>query len=294
MRKLTEKQIYSIVANLALILCALVVVIPILIVFMSSFSEESSAIKYGYTIWPKQFSLDAYRYVASKFDVIGRAYLITVAVTVIGTALSLLITACLGWGLSQKNLPGRKFFMFMVFFTMLFNGGLIPTYYFYTNVFHVKNTYFAYIVPGLLCNAFNVILLRNYFSNSVSAALRESAKIDGCGEFKIFWRIIVPLSTPILATVGLLNAIAYWNDWQNGLYYMDDARRASIQQVLRNMTNNISYLSNTSALPSASRQIPGVTVRMAIAVLSMVPLMAAFPFFEKYFVKGISIGAVKE
>ncbi|MCI8355957.1 MAG: carbohydrate ABC transporter permease [Lachnospiraceae bacterium] len=294
MRKLTEKQVYSIIANVALILCGLIVVIPILIVFMSSFSEESAAIKYGYTIWPRQFSLDAYRYVASKFDVIGRAYLITVVVTIVGTTLSLLITACLGYGLSQKNLPGRKFFMFMVFFTMLFNGGLIPTYYFYTNVFHVKNTYFAYIVPGLLCNAFNVILLRNYFSNSVSAALRESAKIDGCGEFKIFWTIIVPLSTPILATVGLLNAIAYWNDWQNGLYYMDDANRASIQQVLRNMTNNISYLSNTSSLPSASRQIPGVTVRMAIAVLSMVPLMAAFPFFEKYFVKGISIGAVKE
>ena len=294
MRKLTEKQVYSIIANVALILCGLIVVIPILIVFISSFSEESAAIKYGYTIWPRQFSLDAYRYVASKFDVIGRAYLITVVVTIVGTTLSLLITACLGYGLSQKNLPGRKFFMFMVFFTMLFNGGLIPTYYFYTNVFHVKNTYFAYIVPGLLCNAFNVILLRNYFSNSVSAALRESAKIDGCGEFKIFWTIIVPLSTPILATVGLLNAIAYWNDWQNGLYYMDDANRASIQQVLRNMTNNISYLSNTSSLPSASRQIPGVTVRMAIAVLSMVPLMAAFPFFEKYFVKGISIGAVKE
>ena len=184
--------------------------------------------------------------------------------------------------------------MFMVLFTMLFNGGLIPTYYFYANVYHIKNTFLAYIVPGLLCSAFNVILLRNYYSNSVSASLRESAKIDGCGEFMIFWKIIVPLSTPILATVGLLNAISYWNDWQNGLYYMDDANRASIQQVLRNMTNNISYLSNTSSLPSASRQIPGVTVRMAIAVLTMVPLMVAFPFFEQYFVKGISIGAVKE
>lgn len=294
MCKPTEKQVYSIIANGVLILCALIVVIPILIVFMSSFSEESSAIKYGYTLWPRDFSLDAYRYIASKFDVIGRAYLITISVTVIGTVLSLLITACLAYGLSQRNLPGRRFFMFMVFFTMLFNGGLIPTYYFYTNVFHIKNTYFAYIIPGMLCSAFNVILLRNYFSNSVSAALRESAKIDGCGEFKIFWKIIVPLSTPILATVGLLNAIAYWNDWQNGLYYMDDANRASIQQVLRNMTNNISYLSNTSSLPSASRQVPGVTVRMAIAVLSMVPLMIAFPFFEQYFVKGISIGAVKE
>ena len=294
MRKPSEKQVYSAVANVVLTLCALIVVLPILIVFMSSFSEESAAKKYGYTIWPKEFSLEAYKYIATKFDVIGRAYIITVVVTIVGTTLSLLITACLAYGLSQRNLPGRRFFMFMVLFTMLFNGGLIPTYYFYANVYHIKNTFLAYIVPGLLCSAFNVILLRNYYSNSVSASLRESAKIDGCGEFMIFWKIIVPLSTPILATVGLLNAISYWNDWQNGLYYMDDANRASIQQVLRNMTNNISYLSNTSSLPSASRQIPGVTVRMAIAVLTMVPLMVAFPFFEQYFVKGISIGAVKE
>lgn len=294
MRKPNEKQVYSTISNVVLCLCAVIVIVPILIVIMSSFSDESMAIRYGYTLWPKEFSLDAYRYIVSKFDVIGRAYLITVCVTIVGTTLSLLITSCLAYGLSQRTLPGRNFFMFLVIFTMLFNGGLIPTYYFYTRVYHIKNTYFAYIVPNLLCSAFHVILLRNYFSNSVSASLRESAKIDGCGEFRIYWKIIVPLSTPILATVGLLSAISYWNDWQNALYYMDDPKRASIQQVLRNMTNNISYLANTSALPSASRQVPGVTVRMAIAVLSMVPLMVAFPFFEKNFVKGISIGAVKE
>jgi len=146
----------------------------------------------------------------------------------------------------------------------------------------------------MLCSAFNVILLKNYFQNSISPALRESAKIDGCSEFKIFLKIIIPLSTPILATVGLLNSIGFWNDWQNGLYYMDDGKKASIQQVLRNMTNNISYLANTSAVPSQSKQVPGVTVRMAIAVVSMLPLMIAFPFFESYFVKGITIGAVKE
>lgn len=294
MHKLNEKKVYSTIANVVLTLCMIIVLVPILIVFMSSFSDESAAIKHGYSLWPKAFSLDAYKYVASKFDVIGRAYLITICVTVVGTMLSLLVTACLAYGLSQKTLPGRNIFMFLVFFTMLFNGGLIPTYYFYTRTFHIKNTYFAYIIPGLLCNAFNVILLRNYFSNNVSSSLREAAKIDGCGEFTIFWKIILPLSTPILATVGLLNAIAYWNDWQNALYYMDNSKMASIQQVLRNMTNNISYLANTSGLPSAGRQVPGVTVRMAIAVLSMVPLMVAFPFFEKYFVKGISIGAVKE
>ena len=296
MRKLTEKQVYSIIANVALILCGLIVVIPILIVFMSSFSEESAAIKYGYTIWPRQFSLDAYRYVASKFDVIGRAYLITVVVTIVGTTLSLLITACLGYGLSQKNLPGRKFFMFMVFFTMLFNGGLIPTYYFYTNVFHVKNTYFAYIVPGLLCNAFNVILLRNYFSNSVSAALRESAKIDGCGEFKIFWTIIVPLSTPILATVGLLNAIAYWNDWQNGLYYLAKDKGGhlyTIQNILNEINTNIAFLASYNAGGVSSADLPTATARMAIAVIGILPIIVIYPFFQKYFAKGLVMGAVK-
>ena len=164
----------------------------------------------------------------------------------------------------------------------------------YTTVFHIKNTIWGLIVPNLMMSAFMIMLVRNYFEHSIPEELYESARIDGAGEFCIFFKIVIPLSVPILATVGLMTGISYWNDWQNGLYYMDDANRASIQQVLRNMTNNISYLSNTSSLPSASRQIPGVTVRMAIAVLSMVPLMAAFPFFEKYFVKGISIGAVKE
>lgn len=183
--------------------------------------------------------------------------------------------------------------MFLILFTMLFNGGLIPTYYFYTNIFHIKNTYFAYIIPGLLCSAFNIILLRNYFANSIPAALRESARLDGCGEMMIFVRIVIPLSTPILATVGMLNAIAYWNDWQNALYYMDDGKMASIQQLLSNMTNNVSFLASMSNVSTVGRKVPGVTVRMAIAVLSMVPLMIAFPSFEKFFVKGISVGAVK-
>lgn len=294
MHKPSEKAVYLAISFIVLTICTLTILIPILIVFMSSISEERSVIKYGYTLWPKNFSLEAYDYILTRFDVIGRAYGITIGVTIIGTLASMLISSCLAYALAQHNLPGRKVFMFFVLFTMLFNGGLIPTYYFYTTVFHIKNTYLAYIIPNLLCNAFNVILLRNYFANSVSPALRESAKIDGCSEFKIFWQIIVPLSTPILATIGLLSAIAYWNDWQNALYYIDDAKQASIQQVLRNMTNNISYLANTSNVPSVSRQVPGMTVRMAIAVLSMAPLMAAFPFFESYFVKGITIGAVKE
>lgn len=288
-----EKTFYRIFANGVLSVFSLLVLIPVMILVMSSFSDESAAIKYGYSLWPKQFSLGAYQYILQRIDVLGRAYLITIMVTVIGTVFSLMITCALAYGLSQ-DIPGKKLLMFLVVFTMLFNGGLIPTYYFYTNVFHIKNTYFAYIVPNLLCSAFNIILLKNYYSNSISPALRESARMDGAGEITVFLKIIVPLSMPIMATVGLLNAINYWNDWQNGLYYMDDGKMASIQQVLRNMTNNVSFLASNSGISQSGRQVPGVTVRMAVAVLSVVPVIAVFPFFERYFVKGITLGAVKE
>ena len=288
-----EKTRYHIMAKVILTIFSLMVLIPVMVMVMSSFSDESAAIRDGYSLWPSEFSLEAYRYILQRIDVLGRAYLITICVTVAGTVLSLAITCTLAYGLAQ-NITGKKILMFLVIFTMLFNGGLIPTYYFYTNVFMIKNTYLAYIVPNLLCSAFNVILLKNYYSNSISPALRESARIDGAGEFTIFLRIIVPLSKPIIATVGLLNVINYWNDWQNSLYYIDDGKMASIQQVLRNMTNNVSFLANNSGISQSTSQIPGVTVRMAIAVLSVVPIMAAFPFFEKYFVKGITLGAVKE
>lgn len=294
MHKPREKTVYKAIAHIILFLGSLAVIIPLMVIIMSSFSEENSAIKYGYNLWPRIFSLDAYRYIFQRIDVLGRAYLITVLVTVFGTILSLIVTAAIAYGVSQRDLPGRRIVMFYILFTMLFNGGLIPSYYFYTNVFHIKNTYFAYIIPSLLCSAFNIILLRNYFANNISPSLRESAKLDGCGEFRIFLKIIIPLSTPILATVGMLNAIAYWNDWQNSLYYIDDGKMASIQQVLRNMTQNVSFLASMSNISTAGRRVPGVTVRMAIAVLSIVPLMVAFPFFEKFFVKGISVGAVKE
>lgn len=293
MERMKEKTFYRIFANGVLSVFSLLVLIPVMILVMSSFSDENAAIKYGYSLWPKQFSLGAYQYILQRIDVLGRAYLITIMVTIIGTVISLAITCALAYGLSQ-DIPGKKLLMFLVVFTMLFNGGLIPTYYFYTNVFHIKNTYFAYIVPNLLCSAFNIILLRNYFSNSISPALRESARMDGAGEMTVFVRIILPLSMPIMATVGLLNAINYWNDWQNGLYYMDDGKMASIQQVLRNMTNNVSFLASNSGISQSGRQVPGVTVRMAVAVLSVVPIIAVFPFFEKYFVKGITLGAVKE
>lgn len=291
---MNENKVYQILAHVILIILSLLVIVPFLILFMSSITDEQVAITEGYRLLPSKFSTEAYAYIIARFDVIGRAYLITIGVTFIGVLVSMLLTSLMSYGLSQRDLPGGRILMFLVVFTMLFNGGLIPTYYIYTQIFHIKNTLFAYIVPGLLMNAFNVILMRNYYSNSVPPALMESARIDGASEFGIFARIVFPLSKPITATVGLMTAIAYWNDWQNALYYMSNQKMASIQQVLRVMTSNVTFLSNNSETIQSGRAIPGTTVRMAIAVIAIIPIVIVYPFFQQYFVKGITIGSVKE
>ena len=270
-RRLRERTVYQILAHVIMITLCILVLLPFMVLLMSSFTDETTAIVNGYSLFPEKFSLEAYKYIINRFDVIGMAY-----------------------GLSQPKLPGRSFLMFLVVFTMLFNGGLIPTYYTYTQIFNIKNTYLAYIVQNLLMSAFNVILMKNYYTNNIPASLLESARIDGCGEFRIFVKIVFPLSLPITATVGLMTSIAYWNDWANALYYMSDSKMASIQQVLRVMTANVSFLASNSETIQSGRAIPGTTVRMAIAVVAVVPILAAYPFFQKYFVKGITIGAVKE
>lgn len=273
-----------------LVLAAL---LPFLLLVMSSFTDEVTAVRNGYSFFPQVFSGAAYKYIFMRFETIGRAYLTTVTVAVIGTVLSLLATSMFAYGLSVRSLPYSGALMFLLVFTMLFNGGLVPTYYVYTQIFRIKNTLWALIFPNLFMNAFSVILLRNYFLFNIPYELTESAKLDGAPEFLIYRRIILPLSTPIMATVGLLTTIMYWNDWTNGLYYLNDSRYYTIQLVLKQINDNIAFLANNSAIQGDTRDIPGITVRMAIAVLGILPIVCTYPFFQKYFVKGITIGAVK-
>ena len=283
------------VSHTVLFLLTFLALVPFLILISSSFSEDTQIIKYGYSMFPRGFSMDAYGYILTNFSVIGRAYGVTIAVTVIGTAASLIITNLGAYMLSQDDLPGVKVLMFLVVFTMMFSGGLVPTYYIYTQVFHLKDTLWCLIVPNLLLNAFNIILIRNYYRFSIPKAIVESARIDGAGEFTTFVRIVFPLSLPITATVGLLTAIMFWNDWQNGLYYLTGTEWYSIQQVLRVMSSQITFLSNgTDSTQGVNRDIPTTTIRMAIAVVAIAPILIAYPFFQKYFVKGITLGAVKE
>ncbi len=284
----------QIAAHIVMIFLCLCAVLPFILLLAASLTEESAAINYGFNFIPRVFSLDAYAYLVNQAPMILRAYGITILVTVVGTLVSLIITSMLGYGIT-KNIPGKRALNFYVIFTMLFNGGLVPTYLIYTKYFHIANTLWALIIPGLLLNAFNVMLVRNYFSSSIPDALIESAMLDGAGEFAVFRQIVIPLSKPIIATIGLMTALGYWNDWTNGLYYLDDTSLYSIQNVLNAIDKNITVLSSmaSSNISVNKAELPMVTARMAIAVIGIVPILCAYPFFQRYFVKGITMGAVK-
>lgn len=280
-------------AHAVLILLTLSAIVPFVLLIIASFTDNNVAITEGFSFFPSKWSTDAYQYIVNEKDTMLRAYGITIVVTLIGTTLGLLISVMLAYSLANSDLPGRNFMTFFVTLTMLFNGGLVPTYLIYTNVFHIKDTLAALIVPNLLMNGFNVILIRNYFATGVPTVLYEAARIDGASEFYIFYRIALPLSKPILATVGLLMGIAYWNDWQNGLYYLNDTSLYSIQNILNRINENISFLASNSTSGVKISDLPTSTIRMAIAVIGILPIVCIYPFFQEYFVRGIAVGAVK-
>ncbi len=293
-----KKEIrFQILCHCVMGVAAIITLLPLVLLFMSSITDNKDITLYGYSFFPKHFSMEAYSYIWNERAQIFRAYFITVFVTVVGTAVGLSISVLYAYALSKPHFPGKKFFSFFILFTMLFNGGLVPTYIMYTRYLHMKNTVLALIIPGLLMNAFNVLLIRSYFQNNVPLSLTEAARIDGASELQVLLKVVLPISKPIIATIGLFIGVAYWNDWQNGLYYVTEERIYSIQQILNNMLRNIEYLSKnaTSVAKSTSLAgtLPAATVRMAIAVIGLLPILVIYPFIQKYFVKGISLGAVK-
>ena len=184
---------------------------------------------------------------------------------------------------------------FFVYFTMLFNGGIVPSYIMWTKVFHIQNTYAALIIPNLLMSAFNVLLVRNYYRNSIPTALYESAMLDGASEFKIFTKIVFPLAVPVVSTVALFTALTYWNSWTNAMYYITDPEYFGIQNYLMRIMKNIEFLrSNSDMVDETVVSLPGQSIRMAIALIGILPVIIVYPFVQKYFIKGIVIGAVKE
>ncbi len=293
-RKLSSDGIYQIVINILLILLTLFMIMPIVLLFMASVTDESTLLAYGYSYWPKKFGLEGYRYIFKNASVIFRSYGYTILVTAIGTTVSVMLTSLTAFPLSLRKLPGRGIFAFYFLFTMLFSGGLVPSYIMWTSTFRIKNTLFAYLVPGLLMNAMNIILVRTYYQNSIPESLYESAQIDGAGYMTIFWKLVLPLAKPIIITIALFTGLGYWNDWTNGLYYVDDRKLYTIQVLLNDMISNIRALQqNASAGVGSVGQIPAISVRMAIAFVALLPILCIYPFLQKYFASGIMVGAVK-
>lgn len=297
--KKNESLRWQIISHGVMILFSVLVLLPFILLVVASFTEDQWATIHGFSFFPAEWSIAAYKYIASSWATIGKGYIMTIIVTFVGTVLSLAVTASFAYVLSDQELPGVKFLNFMCIFTMLFSGGIVSSYYCWTQVFHIRDTIFALIFPNLLMSAFNVILLKNYFTFSVPVSLKEAARIDGAGEIKIFFRVVLPLSKPILATIGLMTGLGYWNDWTNGLYYLtqrNGSQYYTIQLIMNQINDNISFLSkNASQMAGVSvGSLPTTTVRMAIAVVGVLPVLIIYPFLQKYFVKGITMGAVKE
>lgn len=296
MLKTRENIRYQILCHAVLILLTLFLAFPFLLLFMSSITEESTLIMNGYSLFPEKFSLAAYQYIFRNGAKIFHAYGVTLFVTVAGTFCNLIMSSMLAFGLSRKTLPFRRPIMFYVFFTMLFNGGLVPSYMMYTGTFHIKNTIFALLIPNLLMSAVNVLLIRTYFEGNIPEALYEASEIDGAGQITVFFKVALPLGKPILVAVGLFAGLGYWNDWTNGLYYVNQEQYWGIQNLLNKMISDVQALSSgllSSEMTSMASSMPSVSVRMAIAFVAMLPILVMYPFLQKYFAEGIAAGAVK-
>ena len=296
--KTKEKVRYKGVQATAIIVLAIVsilIILPFLLMLISSLTEENTLMINGYRLLPKQFSLDAYRYIFLSTSMIVSSYGRSALVTLVGTICALTITCLMAYPLSRRDFRFRKVLSFLVFFTMLFNGGLVSQYMMWTTIFHIKNTVFAYLVPNLMMSAFNVMIVRNFFSNNIPFEIIESATIDGSGEWNTFFKIVLPMAKPILATIGLMIGLAYWNDWANGLYYINDSAKYTFQNLLNRMIQQVNFLSSGEAAQYGVTgiTIPSISVRMAIAAVGVIPVMIIYPFFQKYFAKGLTMGAVK-
>ena len=293
-----EERSFQILSHIVLVLLSLAALLPMILLFMSSITDDTTLIKNGYSFFPEKFSLYAYEYVFKTGPAVPKAYLISFILTFCGVILSLVVTTPMAYAISKKYVVGHGFLNFFVFFTMLFNGGLVPTYMNYTNVFNIKNTFFGLLIPGLVTNGMYIMLMKSYFVSSIPGEIMEAARIDGASEFAVFRTIAIPLAKPIITTIGLFAGIGYWNDWQNGYVYITKRTDLySIQNLLNRMVQNIQFLSanshNIAQADVGLASIPTVSIRMSMAVLGILPMLLIYPFAQKAFVKGITLGGVK-
>lgn len=290
------KKSTNLIFNIIFAVASLTCIIPVIFVFMISISAEESISRYGYKFIPEIFSASAYTFLWNEKSMIAQALFISVLVTIIGTIIGVLLTTTMGYVLSRPVFKLKGFFTYMVFIPMIFNGGMFANYVINTNVLHLKDKIWALILP-LAVTSFNVIICKTFFRTTIPDSVIESAKIDGASQLNIFGRIVLPISKPVLATIGLFLTFTYWNDWFQSSLYIGDKNLVSLQALLNNMLKNIEYIANNPAaglsLQQYKNSMPTESVRMAIAILIVVPIACVYPFFQKYFISGLTIGAVK-
>jgi putative aldouronate transport system permease protein len=281
---------WTIGKHAVLIAAALLCFLPLMLVVSASFTDQEAIARYGYTLIPTKLSTYAYEFILRDSRSVFQAYTVTIFVTVIGSIAALLVMSLLAYAISRKNLRLRRPLAFYVFFTMLFYGGLVPTYIVISQVLGLRNNLLVLILPIMVVPTY-VLILRTYFS-ALPDELIDAAKIDGAGEWRIFFQIVFPLSTPAFATIGLLCALMYWNDWFLSLLYIDDPQLYSLQYLLYRLLGNIQVLQvNTQVSPVA---VPASPARMALAVLAIGPIIFAALAAQKYFVRGITLGGIRE
>lgn len=298
MNHLSRRALSQAVLNLIFIVVCFVCIYPIFLVVGISFTDETSIAMNGFNLIPEKFSVESYKYVLENGATIGRAYLVTIAVTFLGTFLSTLCIALYAYPLSRPDFPHKKLFSRFVFFTMLFSGGLVPWYMVCVNLLGLRNNIFALFLPYTM-NAWYTMIMRTFYKENVPQSIVESAKLDGAGEYTIFFRIIIHLAKPGIAVIALFNTITFWNDWWLPLTLVSDQKWWNLQFMMYRIQSNIQYLASMSSNASGVaaqilQRLPSKTAQMATCVLVMGPIIMAYPLFQRYFVKGITVGSIKE
>ena len=288
----------NVLFNFILTILSLLSLIPFVFVIIISLTDEESLAMNGYRFIPEKWSLHAYQYIIDAGESIIRSYGVTILVTVVGTLLGLFLIGTYSYALSRRTYAFRSFFTKVITVPMLFSGGMIANYLIVTKVLMLKNSVWALILP-LAMNSFNIIVMRTFFKTSIPDSVVESAKIDGASEWRLFFKIVIPMALPGLATIGLFLTLGYWNDWFNAMMYIDNQDWIPLQYLLIKIESSIDFLANNKAMMGvegiqAAANMPKETIKMAIAVISTLPIIFAYPFFQRYFVNGLTIGAVKE
>lgn len=292
--KKRSKALSNLPIAIILLIFAMLCVLPFWLVLSGSLTSEAEIMSSGFGLFPKKIDFTAYKILMTNMSRILNGYKISLIVTVVGTTLTVVVVSLAAWPISQNRVKYHNALNFFVLFTMLFSGGMVPWFIVCRNMLHLTDTIWALILP-YVANAWYIFLVRNYY-RGIPDELVEAAKMDGAGEYRIFGQIIFPLSKPVLATIALFACLAYWNDWWLGIMLVDKVEMQPLQLLLRTITSNIQFLStagNANAVAVASSSIPSEAIKMATCIITIGPIILVYPFVQKYFVKGIMVGAVK-